>query len=279
MTSYEERENRLIMEMENRTEYNDGLTTTELCKRILDYDIQVLNDKEKMHILSSRDGTDEQINDIAGKWFEDKMKVGQINRMLRRTRDKYRPGTKYNDTNLKKHQYYLLPPRLQQEDKQWRCVHIIRGINGHLLEPYLMRQEKSLATSHIIARNVNRNLERSEAERKEMQRQRILSRHVKGKGKKNLLKLLSELKKEKKLPRGYNLTLPDLEECVLKYLDEWERMEKKYGKDNGSSIVASDKEKILKEIMIARYQKKEYVPKYEWELLDNLKRKKNNMNH
>ena len=268
--TYEEREARLITIMENRTEYNDGLTMTELCKQVLDYDIQVLDDKEKMHILNSRDGTDDRANDIAGKCYEDKKKTGQMNRMLKRTREKYRPGTKYNDTNIKKHQYYLLPPRLQQEDKQWRCVHIIPGINRHLLNPWLMRQEKYISTHERITRKVIRNSMRSEEERREIKRHSIVSRYLKGKNKKHLLKLVSDLKKEKRLPRGYS---PDLQECVLKYLDEWERMEKKYGKDTGSFVVSSEKENILKEIMVANYEKKEYLPKYNWELLKSLKEK------
>lgn len=37
--TYKERENRLIAEMENRTEYNDGLTIPELCKRVLGYEV------------------------------------------------------------------------------------------------------------------------------------------------------------------------------------------------------------------------------------------------
>ena len=268
--TYAERERRLVMAMENRTEYNDGMTMTELCKQVLDYDIQVLNDKEKMHILSSRAGTDEEQNDIAGKWFEDKKKVAQINRMLKRTREKYRPGTRYNDTNLKKHQYYLLPPRLQQEDKQWRCVHIIAGINGHLLNPLLMRQEKYISTHERITRKVVANAERSDEEREKLRRKHYTSRllhNVKKVGK----DLVRKLKSEKRLPRSYK---SDFERISLVFETQVDNLMQKYGEEIRTIINdPQEKSTILTQIIIADYEKKQYILKYDWELLDYLKRK------
>lgn len=168
--TYKERENRLITEMENRTAYNDGLTIPELCKRVLGYEMQVLYDKNiqkawrKIHKRwSAPDAngkyyldcslTPEDITAIGGedyndKQYEDLNRLKQIKKMIYRTRMKYRSGTKHNDTTMHKHQYFLVPPRLQQADRMWRCVHIIAGENDHLLDSLSMRHEQVLGGLH-----------------------------------------------------------------------------------------------------------------------------------
>ena len=152
--------------MENRTEYNDGLTIPELCKRVLGYEMQVLYNKDIQKAMNKirkkwdePDENDEcylnskptDMSSVGGedywdKEHEDLNKVKQIKKMICRTRRKYRSGTQYNDTGAHKHQYYLLPPRLQQQDRLWHCVHIISEENAHLIEPLNMRNEQVLAS-------------------------------------------------------------------------------------------------------------------------------------
>ena len=163
--TYKEREIHLIAEMENRTEYNDGLTIPELCKRMLGYEMQVLYNKDIQKAMNKirkkwdepNENGDYYLNakptdmssvggeDYWDKEHEDLNKVKQIKKMICRTRMKYRSGTQYNDTTTHKHQYYLLPPRLQQQDRLWQCVHIIPEENAHLMEPLNMRNEQVLA--------------------------------------------------------------------------------------------------------------------------------------
>jgi hypothetical protein len=68
-----------------------------------------------------------------------------VSNSLKRTRKKYQTGSRYNDTPIDRHQYYLIPPRLQEKDRLWKCVHFMPGTNDQLFEPYLMRAEQEIA--------------------------------------------------------------------------------------------------------------------------------------
>ena len=148
--TYKEREARLISEMENRTAYNDGLTIPELLKRVLGYELQMSYGKS---IQSTRQkwkcGTDGKYyvgDDMCAveaghfdKLEEDWRRIQQLKQMIKRTRKKYRSGSRINDTPIDRHQYYLIPPKLQEENRLWRCVHFVPGINQYLFEPLIMR--------------------------------------------------------------------------------------------------------------------------------------------
>lgn len=169
MTTYKDREDRLITEMETRTEYNNGLTIPVLCKRVLDYQVEVhynqsfkklrrrlmsraptiLRELREMGDSARADRYDDTVKYVCLYYLvkepEDLTKIWQIKRMIKRTREKYRSGSRYNNTNINKHQYYLLPPRLLQKDRRWRCVHVIEGLNGHLLDLRDMWVEKMIS--------------------------------------------------------------------------------------------------------------------------------------
>lgn len=84
----------------------------------------------------------------ADYWYkenEDLNRVKQLKKMIKRTREKYRSGPKHNDIIIDRHQYYLIPPKLQQKDRLWRCVHIILGQNDYFLEPLNMSHDQAIA--------------------------------------------------------------------------------------------------------------------------------------
>jgi hypothetical protein len=148
--------------MENRTNYDDGLTIPELCKRVLDYEFLrdyswfsyfklLVKDYRWLRPMVdeasvTKEINEKQLNTIKSltkekllefyyfKKDEEYHKVDQMRKMIIRTRRKYQAGSKYNDTNIMKHQYYLLPPKLEQENRQWRCVHVVEEVNEYLLE-------------------------------------------------------------------------------------------------------------------------------------------------
>jgi hypothetical protein len=93
----------------------------------------------------------------------------------------------------------------------------------------------------------------------------ILSRNIKTEVK----KLVQKLKKEKRLPRGCK---PDFERIYLVFDTEVDRLIQKYGTEIRSTIeYGKEKAKILTEIIIADYEKRQYTLRYDWELLNYLK--------
>ena len=180
--TYKERENRLILEMENRTAYDEGLTIPELCKRVLDYEIQVYYDRDVRKAISGywrlwSEGRYKEAEktydavmtkEVEEKYREDEKRAKQLKRMLKRTCEKYRCGTRHNDTTIERHQYVLIPPKLQSNDRKWRCIHVVPGLNGHLLEPLIMRSEQALVGCDQRMRSLERAAKRSKEEDKKM---------------------------------------------------------------------------------------------------------------
>jgi hypothetical protein len=211
--TYKERENRLILEMENRTAYDDGLTIPELCKRVLDYEMQsaygksIENEKRQKWKLGE-DGKYYVGDDMSyvepahfDKIEEDQRRIKQIKQMLKRTRNKYKSGSRSNDTTIDRHQYYLIPPKLQDKNRLWRCVHFVPGINQHLFEPLIMRSDQQEAALDRKRRRLNELAQISDEEAKkildDMERKILLGATIRKKGKKDLEEKEKELKKAK----------------------------------------------------------------------------------
>jgi hypothetical protein len=128
-----------------------------------------------------------------------------------------------------------------------------------------------MSTSKRRAKKVLQNAERSEEEREELLHKEmgsVLRRNIKT----DVKKLVPKLKREKRLSRGYK---PDFERIYLVFDTEVDRLKQKYGTEI-SSIIGYDKEKtrILTEIIIADYKKRQYTLRYDWELLNYLKHNK-----
>jgi hypothetical protein len=279
--------------MENRTEYNNGLTIPELCKRVLGYEMQESYDKSIQRTRQRwKLGTDGKYYvgddmcsvgaDYYDKVEQDKKRSKQMKQMIKRTRQKYRSGSRYNDTPTNKYQYYLLPPKLQQTgkgSKLWRCVHIIVGQNDYLLEPLLMRDEQ-VSAGLEKQRKENGKLSRlTKEEAENLMTQTYIkmatSRH--SPKKEEINKVIADLKKENNSIPPWAQYKPDYEEIGNSFSRVLSEKVEKYRKDRVQDVFLNrenkERDQILRELVIADYKKKEYILKYDWELLEYLKSK------
>ncbi|MGI8831046.1 MAG: hypothetical protein ACR2IS_00245 [Nitrososphaeraceae archaeon] len=298
--TWKDKENRLIALMENRTTLEDGLTIDQLCKEVLGIVIKKTprrsrGGKRKGYYLGEMDEVDLE------NWEKSYIARTQLKALLRRVRKKYLPEHQYHivpwftnvqryfegmdDATYKYKEPYNMDPATisdphfaekEPEDKffGYRCVHIIPIINEYFLYPSWRQRRKTIDTikEHIKQTEMILAKPQEEIEQAAEDSNILLTLPDLTPTKEEIKKAVVELKREKTLPwKGYK---PNYKGIAHVFGREISKKMRLYGGDIDTLYFGGanneERRRILKDIVICDFEKKDYVLRYDWELLQYL---------